>query len=299
MAGHDSDMARKTIMNPESQNRPELRPEHPPEHRTDDRPAVGGALGEDPPAQLGEDALSRLGGVERRLHARAYHHWVSLSGEARFPSIRALDTGAIGDFAANSVLLDFRGDRIDPVIAYIGQALREECGVAVRPTRIGDLPEASLLARLTRHFDHVLADQVPTGFEAEFVNGRGRMTLYRGILLPYSSDGLMVDFIHGVLSWKELADPLLQAALDSELIDSAAAVVNAPSPGSVAALWDRAPAERDEGPDAVAHLAWPTDAAPGTPIVLVGRVAEGGRVAITGSVLDDARLADRVLRASQ
>ncbi len=246
-----------------------------------------------------EDALSRLGGVERRLHARAYHHWVSLSGEARFPSIRALDTEAIGDFAANSVLLDFRGDRIDPAIAYIGQALREECGTVARPTRIGELPEASLLARLTRHFDHVLADQVPAGFEAEFVNARGRMTLYRGILLPYSSDGLMIDFIHGVLSWKEVADPLLQAALDSELMDSAGEAITPPPPGSAAALWNGPSSSSGGEVKAIANMAGPIDAEPGVPVVMVGHVAEDGSVAITGTVVGDARLAERVLRASQ
>ncbi|MBB4609792.1 hypothetical protein [Sphingomonas yabuuchiae] len=276
-------MTRKTVMDREPQN---------PRDPVPARPAgeiAGGA----------EDALSRLGGVERRLHARAYHHWVSLSGEARFPSIRALDTEAIGDFAANSVLLDFRGDRIDPAIAYIGQALREECGTAARPARIGELPEASLLARLTRHFDHVLADQVPAGFEAEFVNARGRMTLYRGILLPYSSDGLMIDFIHGVLSWKELADPLLQAALDSELMDSAGEGIKPPPPGSAAALWNGPPSPGGEEPEAIANISWPTDAQPGTPVVMVGRVAGDGSVSITGTVVGDARLAERVLRASQ
>ncbi|WP_433909182.1 hypothetical protein [Sphingomonas yabuuchiae] len=271
-------------MNREPQHSAEPVPERPADYPLTDGP---------------EDALQRLGGVERRLHARAYHHWVSLSGEARFPSIRALDTEAIGDFAANSVLLDFRGDRIDPAIAYIGQALRDECGTTARPTRIGELPEASLLARLTRHFDHVLADQVPTGFEAEFVNARGRMTLYRGILLPYSSDGLMIDFIHGVLSWKELADPLLQASLDSELLDSAAAVTQAPPPGSAAALWNRPASTSGEDPRSLGRVEWPLDAPPGTPVVLVGRVAEDGSVAITGSVVGDARLVDRVLRASQ
>ncbi|WP_322965313.1 hypothetical protein [Sphingomonas fuzhouensis] len=252
-------------------------------------PALGGA----------EDALSRLGGVERRLHARAYHHWVSLLGDARFPAIGALDTEAIGDFAANSVLLDFRGDRIDPAIAYIGQALRDEGAMARRPVRISELPQGALLSRLTRHFDHVLTDQVPAGFEAEFVNARGRMTLYRGILLPYSSDGLMIDFIHGVVSWKEVADPLLQAALDSELIGAQAANGEVPPPGAAAALWNVSPTEAEDGPAPIAHIPWPTQAAPGTPVVLVGQVAEDGSVAITGSVVGDTRLADRVLRASQ
>ena len=80
-----------------------------------------------------DDVLSALGGVERRLHARAYHHWASLLSDAPYPPIAALDPEAIADFAGNSVLLDFRGRSGDPAIAYIGQALRGEGDLDGRP----------------------------------------------------------------------------------------------------------------------------------------------------------------------
>jgi hypothetical protein len=54
----------------------------------------------------------------------------------------------------------------------------------------------------------ILANQAPIGFEAEFVNHRGQAILYRGILLPYSSDDETIDFIYGVINWKEMADQL-------------------------------------------------------------------------------------------
>lgn len=254
-------------------------------------------------AEAPEDALSQLAGAERRLHARAYHHWVSLLGDARFPAIGSLDPAAIGDFAANSVLLDFRGSRDNPVIAHIGAALREECGMDARPGRIADVPERSLLARLTAHCGQILTDEAPAGFEAEFVNARGHTTLYRGILLPYSSDGLMIDFVHGVVNWKEVADPLLQAALDSALLASVEGRGASPPVPAAADPWARQAAaplpEPAKNPAVIAPLPWITDAAPGTPVVLVGHVAPDSGVAITGSVIGDARLADRVLRASQ
>ncbi len=249
-----------------------------------------------------EDALARMAGQERRLHARAYHHWTSLLGAARFPTIHAFDTGAAGDFAGNSVLLDFRGDRADAVIAHIGTALREECGIdGELPGRIADIPAHSLLARLTAHCDQILAEQAPAGFEAEFVNERGHTILYRGILLPYSSDGLMIDFVHGVVSWKEVADPLLQASLDSALLDSVARP-DTPVPASGGAgLWeeDDAPRRPSGLATILAHVPLMTGAEPGTPVVLAGHVADDGTVAVTGSVVGDERLADRVLRASQ
>lgn len=52
----------------------------------------------------------------------------------------------------------------------------------------------------------ILANQAPIGFEAEFVNQRGQTIMYRGILLPFSSDDDTIDFIYGVINWKELAD---------------------------------------------------------------------------------------------
>jgi hypothetical protein len=62
----------------------------------------------------------------------------------------------------------------------------------------------------------ILANQAPIGFEAEFVNQRSQTILYRGILLPFSSDDDTIDFIYGVISWKELAD---QHAADELLLE--------------------------------------------------------------------------------
>jgi hypothetical protein len=60
----------------------------------------------------------------------------------------------------------------------------------------------------------ILANQAPIGFEAEFVNQRGTSILYRGILLPFSSNDETIDFICGVINWKEIAD----AATADELL---------------------------------------------------------------------------------
>ncbi len=76
------------------------------------------------------------------------------------------------------------------------------------------MPPRSLLSRITDHYMQILANQAPIGFEAEFVNQRGSAILYRGILLPYSSDDETIDFIFGVINWKEMAD----AATADELL---------------------------------------------------------------------------------
>ncbi|RYD93502.1 MAG: hypothetical protein EOP61_23475, partial [Sphingomonadales bacterium] len=73
------------------------------------------------------------------------------------------------------------------------------------------VPERALLSRLTGHYAEILENRAPVGFEAEFISHRGLPMLYRGILMPYSSDGASIDLIHGVINWKEPLEQILSA----------------------------------------------------------------------------------------
>ena len=170
-----------------------------------------------------------LGGDERRMHVRAYNHWVSLLKGRPYPTIDDLDPASIADFGPHSVLLDFQQGVEDPAIRYLGTTLREECGLDQSIVRVADVPSRSLLSRLTDHYLQIIANRAPIGFEAEFVGSRGHTTLYRGILMPFSSTGEDIDFIYGVINWKELVDAETQATLDAELH---AAVRSAPTPSA-------------------------------------------------------------------
>ncbi|MCP3734665.1 hypothetical protein M9979_07255 [Sphingomonas sp. RP10(2022)] len=185
-----------------------------------------------------EDAMFDLGGDERRMHVRAYNHWVSLLRGRPYPGIDDLDPANIADFGPHSVLLDFSAGIEDPTIAYLGRSLREECGLETHIVRVADVPGRSLLSRLTDHYLQIIANRAPIGFEAEFVGTRGRTTLYRGILMPFSSDGETIDFIYGVINWKEMVDAATQATLDAELD---AAVRAAPKPPAASAIWADGP----------------------------------------------------------
>jgi hypothetical protein len=151
------------------------------------------------------DMPPSIGTDERRMHVRAYEHWVSLLNGRSYPSIADLDTDAVSDFRANSVLIDFSEDPVNPRVAFLGRALREEGGLGDIET-VADVPDRSLISRLTDHYDEILANRAPVGFEAEFVSHRNQPTLYRGILMPYSSDGEGIDFIYGVINWKLSAE---------------------------------------------------------------------------------------------
>ena len=185
------------------------------------------------------DVMFDLGGDERRMHVRAYNHWVSLLKDRPYPSIADLEPETITDFGPHSVLLDFSQGMGDPKIAYLGRALREECGLEGPIATIADVPSRSLLSRLTDHYLQIIANRAPIGFEAEFVSSRGRTTLYRGILMPFASGGVTIDFIYGVINWKELADADLQAALSAEL--DAAVHATSYGSGATAQVWADGP----------------------------------------------------------
>ena len=167
-----------------------------------------------------DEVGAAIGTDERRMHVRAYNYWVSLLKGRDYPSIEDLEPGEVSDFAENSVLLDFTAGRDNPSTPYIGSAIREECGVDESIKSIDDIPSRSLLSRLTDHYLQIIANRAPIGFEAEFVNQRGEPISYRGILMPFSSDGDTIDFIYGVINWKRgegAASPQMpvQAQLES------------------------------------------------------------------------------------
>jgi len=162
------------------------------EHADDDAPQA-------PPPAIGQD--------ERRMQVRAYNHWASLLEDRNFPAIEDLEPDNLPDFGPYSVLLDFSTGIENPGISYLGDKLSQECGVGEEElTTLSEVPSRSLLTRITDHYMQILANQAPIGFEAEFVNQRGSTIAYRGILLPFSSDDDTIDFIYGVINWKELAD---------------------------------------------------------------------------------------------
>ncbi|MFC3098408.1 PAS domain-containing protein [Alteraurantiacibacter palmitatis] len=169
-----------------------------------------------------------VGGDERRMQVRAYNFWASLLDNRNFPHIDDLDPLSLPDFGPHGVLLDFSTGIENPAVAFLGEKLAQECGGDGAPIRmLSDVPARSLLSRITDHYMQILANQAPIGFEAEFVNQHGSTIMYRGILLPFSSDDETIDFIFGVINWKELADAQMADELLLE-IDQALAAEAAP-----------------------------------------------------------------------
>jgi hypothetical protein len=168
-------------------------------------------------ADEGVESPIGIGTDERRMHVRAYNYWVSLLNDRAYPSIEDLEPANLNDFAANSVLLDFTGGFENPTLTYLGSAIRAECDLPVELISAHEIPSRSLLSRLTDHYLQIIANRAPIGFEAEFINHRGNNTMYRGILMPFSSDDDTIDFIYGVINWKEVADADTTSAIVDEV----------------------------------------------------------------------------------
>jgi len=207
---------------------------------------IDSEIGDDQDDMIPERPLD-VGTDERRMHVRAYNHWVSLLQGRAYPAIDDLDPDNITDFGPNSVLLDFSQGVENPAIRYLGKALREECGLDPVITHVAEVPSRSLLSRLTDHYLQIIANRAPIGFEAEFVGTRGHNTMYRGILMPFSSDEDTIDFIYGVINWKELVDAETQARLNAEIEEARR---TAPTPPLGAPVWADGPSAGFDEPEA-------------------------------------------------
>ena len=258
------------------------------------------------------DVAAVIGTDERRMHVRAYNHWVSLLEGRDFPSIEDLEPSQVEDFAANSVLLDFTCGRDNPSIPYIGAGIREECGLDEDTRNIADVPSRSLLSRLTDHYLQIIANRAPIGFEAEFANQREDVICYRGILMPFSSDGETIDFIYGVINWKHVGGEVsANDGYDAPVIEP---VTEAGAEEDALELTDEVPFEltdeipldlTDEIPLELTDTAeTPVDSAPVEPPPHFawedGPLHDEGAEALPEVALDaDAALADRLWAARE
>ena len=183
-----------------------------------------------------------VGTDERRMQVRAYNFWAQMLGDRSLPSVEDLDFDRLGDFGDHAVMLDFTAGLENPGITYLGTAIQRACGLDEPISYLSQVPGRSLLSRLTDHYLQIIANQAPVGFEAEFLNDQGLAILYRGILLPFSSDDDSIDFMLGVINWKEVAGEPLASSLRREVQE---AVLHAPAASVTAPAWADGPDSRE------------------------------------------------------
>jgi hypothetical protein len=176
---------------------------------------------------------------ERRMHIRAYDYWVSLLRDRALPSIEDLNPSEIQDFGSHSVLLDFTAGIADPHIAFLGTALAAQCDVTGPIERASQIPPRTLLSQLVDHYPQIIANAAPISLEAEFINQRDSELLYRGIMMPFSADGDTIDFVYGVINWKEVVSEAIAEGIAAEVAASPPARA---TPGDAELVWADLPA---------------------------------------------------------
>jgi hypothetical protein len=234
---------------------------------------------------------------ERRMHIRAYNYWASLLSDRALPSIEDLNPSEIEDFGSHSVLLDFTSGIDDPSIAFLGTALSAQCDISVPIDRASQIPPRTLLSRLTDHYLQIIANAAPIGFEAEFINQRGNEIMYRGIMMPFSTDDDSIDFVYGVINWKEVASDALSDSIAAEV----GAAGLSPLPGTSATpIWADRPSAFDADFNEDYDIGEGDDALELTDAMLAGTtLAAGSEESMLGDSLAAAREAAAVAHASE
>lgn len=149
------------------------------------------------------------GSDERRLHMRAHGYWATLARPCGVPLWRDFDPLMVDDRCTQSFMLDLGVEGEPPNVRLIGSALKAEGGLEADIIGLEDAPPGSLLMRLSSYFPELVTRRTPLSVDAPFRTNDGRPGIYRGLLMPFSSDGEAIDVIFGVLSWRELTSPPL------------------------------------------------------------------------------------------
>jgi hypothetical protein len=149
----------------------------------------------------------------------------------------------------------------------------------------------------------IIANRAPVGFEAEFENPHGDTICYRGILMPFSSDGDTIDFIYGVINWKHVEDSIAsaptvadEAPVDVDLqVDDVAEPVFDAEPAV-----DDYPAEDDQ-PLELTEVAQVEETESATPTIVPEEPSdrEFAELIEEPVLADDAGLADRLWAARE
>ena len=134
------------------------------------------------------------------MNARLRRYWDGLREGAAFASITRFNVEAIPEFGQHAFMLDLSNDSEDPLVRYVGRDLTTNCGVNVAGKRLSEIPAASLLARVASHYRQIVATRHSSAFANEFVGEASKLTLYRGVMLPFTKDGRKIDYIVGAIT---------------------------------------------------------------------------------------------------
>lgn len=168
-------------------------------------------------AAWSQDILEVVGDPDdRRLVARLLNYWADLCGDRQYPDLQDINVSEVREFQSNFFVLAIDVPVHDSRFRYIGDALSADAGRDLKNRPIGVAPAGSLVSCLTSEFGTLLAQGAPLGIEGEYVAESGAAKLYRGILLPFSSDGDKIDHVVGAISGTQRMTKLVSVS-DSDI----------------------------------------------------------------------------------
>lgn len=152
-------------------------------------------------AAWSQDILDVVGDPDdRRLVARLLNYWAEMCGERQYPELQDMNVSEVREFQSNFFVLSIASPIYDSRFRYIGDALSTDAGRDLKNRPIGIAPTGSLVSCLASEFGSLLTQKIPLGIEGEYVDESGAAKLYRGILLPFSSNGSKIDHVVGAIS---------------------------------------------------------------------------------------------------
>ncbi len=176
--------------------------------------------------------------AQQRMNFRLMGYWNALRGDEPFARIAEFNVEAVPGFGQHAFMLDLHDDPDDPLIRFVGQKLAADSGGNMIGRRLSAVPADSLLSRTAGYYHEVLTDQEPSEFAGEFVAASRGSILYRGLMLPFTRDGLSIDYIVGAITSKAVDDglPATHLGLAPEVGGEAAAGQGADAGGDAKGL---------------------------------------------------------------
>lgn len=134
---------------------------------------------------------------ERRLHLRAFDYWHVLKGDKHYPLFADLRAEDLAPYKSNSLLLEF--NKNGAVVRFLGEriSLLVEAPITVGDY-LKDFPQSAFARALLEQFSEETGRAKAAEFEfvEDYIN-------CRGIMLPFSNDGLSPHFVMVISNFRQ------------------------------------------------------------------------------------------------
>jgi hypothetical protein len=120
---------------------------------------------------------------------RLLEFWRTVKGDASYPPASKLDDVAMPELYPFCMVLDVRGNPVDPTVVAAGRTISSYSDAALKGLTISRLERNTLPAQAASYLSEVLRKGVPISRGGSFADKRGVTILYRSIVLPVADDG--------------------------------------------------------------------------------------------------------------